>query len=62
MNASIVQTLSGQSQYTDNESNTKWGTVSTILKFLTLSGKLETEPIKPTESDFSFPPEVLLYS
>lgn len=28
--------------------------------FLTLSGKLEPEPIKPTESELSFPPEVLL--
>ena len=36
--------------------------VSAILKFLTLSGKLETEQIKPTESEFSFPPEVLLSS
>jgi hypothetical protein len=35
--------------------------VCILLKiFLTLSGKLETEPIKPTESELSFPPEVLL--
>ena len=45
INTSIVQTLSEQSQNTDNESDTKWGTVTTILNFLTLSGKLETESI-----------------
>lgn len=60
MDSSIVQTLSEQSQNTNNQTITKWGTVSATLNFLTLSGKLETESIKPTESELSFPPEVLL--
>ena len=60
MDSSIVQTLSEQSQNTNNQTITKSGTVSATLNFLTLSGKLETESIKATESELSFPPEVLL--
>ena len=60
MNSSIVQTVSEQSQNTDNESIAKRGTLSNVLKFLTLSGKLETESFNQTEAELSFPPEVLL--
>jgi len=60
MNSSIVQTVSEQLQSTNNEFLTKRGSVSPILKFLTLSGKFETEPINQPESELSFPPEVLL--
>ncbi len=60
MNSSIVQTVSEQSQNTDNESIAKQGTVSAVLKFLTLSGKLETESLSQTEAELSFPSEVLL--
>ena len=60
MNSSIIQTVSEQLQNSDNEDNAKWRTVSPILNFLTLSGKLESKPFNQTGSELSFPPEVLL--
>lgn len=56
----IWGTVSAKLQLADNEFFANWGTASTILKFLTLSGKLETEPLNQTEAELSFPPEVLL--
>ena len=44
MHSSIIQTVSEQSQNTDNEIIAKWGTVSAILNFLTLYEKSVPEP------------------
>jgi hypothetical protein len=44
MHSSIIQTVSGESQNTDNKIIAKWGTVSAILNFLALSVKSVPEP------------------
>ena len=56
----IWGTVSAKLQLAENEVVEKWGTASTILNFLKGSEKLETEPLRQSETDHSYPPEILL--